>query len=78
VFEAVPALEATGDFSAEATTRPEVDQAERGAPFASEPERSSETLPVPATQPAAKDPVETVNDKPAAPRRGWWQRLVQS
>jgi ribonuclease E len=78
VFETVPALEATGDFSAEATTRPEVDQAERGAPFASEPARDPETVPLPSAQPAGEDAVETVTGKPAAPRRGWWQRLIQS
>jgi hypothetical protein len=29
-------------------------------------------------QPAPAHPVETVTEKPANPRRGWWQRLIQS
>jgi ribonuclease E len=79
VFEAAPVLEETADFSAAATTRPEeVHHAERGAPFASEPESGTEKLPVPPAQPLAEDSVETVTGKPATPRRGWWQRLIQS
>jgi hypothetical protein len=37
---------------------------------------SSEPEPKPEPQPA--DDVQTVTDKPANPRRGWWQRLVNS
>jgi ribonuclease E len=78
VFEAVQVSEATDDTSAEATIRlQEAHQAERRAPSASEPEQVSEMLPVPPAQPAAEDSVETVTGKPAAPRRGWWQRLIQ-
>jgi hypothetical protein len=29
-------------------------------------------------QPEPAHPVETVTEKPANPRRGWWQRLIQS
>jgi ribonuclease E len=38
-----------------------------------------EALPAPgeATSQTAGGPVQTVTEKPANPRRGWWQRLVQ-
>jgi hypothetical protein len=29
-------------------------------------------------KPEPVHPVETVIEKPANPRRGWWQRLIQS
>jgi hypothetical protein len=29
-------------------------------------------------KPEPAHPVETVTEKPANPRRGWWQRLIQS
>jgi hypothetical protein len=29
-------------------------------------------------QPHAADNVQTVTEKPANPRRGWWQRLINS
>jgi hypothetical protein len=29
-------------------------------------------------EPESAVPVETVIEKPANPRRGWWQRLIQS
>jgi hypothetical protein len=29
-------------------------------------------------KPDSAHPVETVTEKPANPRRGWWQRLIQS
>jgi hypothetical protein len=29
-------------------------------------------------KPEPAHPVETVIEKPANPRRGWWQRLIQS
>jgi hypothetical protein len=29
-------------------------------------------------KPETAHPVETVSEKPANPRRGWWQRLIQS
>ena len=67
-------------------------EAEEGVPFISEPERvleeaaasaapSASVAPgeTPATNaPAsANEDVLTVTEKPANPRRGWWQRLVQ-
>jgi ribonuclease E len=78
VFGALRVSEATDDAFAEPTTPPEeADRAERGGPLANEPERGSEGLAIPPAQPAAEDSVETVTGKPATPRRGWWQRLIQ-
>jgi len=82
VFAAMRVSETTDDLevSSVATAKPTIapegaDQAERGAPFASEREQYSEGLPVPP----AEHSVESATGKPAAaPRRGWWQRLIQS
>jgi ribonuclease E len=68
-------------------------EAEEGVPFASETERVLEEaaaapassangpaseMPAPSSAPAsANEDVLTVSEKPANPRRGWWQRLVQ-
>jgi hypothetical protein len=41
-----------------------------------EAEASDEPLPVSATIPGAD--VHAVADKPSNPRKGWWQRLVES
>jgi ribonuclease E len=79
VSEMTDDLEVSSVASAKPTIAPEgADQAERGAPFASEREQNSEGLPLPPAQPAAEQSAETVTGKPAAPRRGWWQRLIQS
>jgi len=32
----------------------------------------------PELKPMPPHPVETVIERPANPRRGWWQRLMQS
>jgi ribonuclease E len=56
-------------------------EAEQGVPYASEMEREPEPAsaePEPQHKPEAAHPVETVTEKPANPRRGWWQRLIQS
>jgi ribonuclease E len=82
VFAALRVSETTDDseVSSFAKAKPTIaaegaDQAERGAPFASEREQNSEGLPVPP----AEHSVESGTGKPAAaPRRGWWQRLIQS
>jgi len=79
VSEATDDLEVSSVASAKPTIAPEgADQADRGAPLASERQQNSEGLPVPPAQPAAEHSAETVTGKPAAPRRGWWQRLIQS
>ena len=67
-------------------------EAEEGVPFVSEPERvleeaaasaTSSPNPAPGETAPSKAPaapnedVLTVTEKPANPRRGWWQRLVQ-
>jgi ribonuclease E len=56
-------------------------EAEQGVPYTSEMER--ELAPASAEleqrhEPEPARPVETVTEKPANPRRGWWQRLIQS
>ena len=69
-------------------------EGEEGIPFAGETERLLEEAAAVMTAPAQGDPVasapvhpegahsddeiRTVTEKPANPRRGWWQRLMQS
>jgi ribonuclease E len=65
-------------------------EAEDGVPFVSERERELEEAGAEAASPpqhggaelglpaGAADDVLTVTEKPANPRRGWWQRLTQS
>ena len=60
---------------------PPTAEAEQGVPYASEMERELESAsaePQQPHQPEPAHPVETVTEKPANPRRGWWQRLIQS
>jgi ribonuclease E len=62
----------------QSTPRPAA-EAEQGVPYISERERELETASASAEQEQnpPPHPVETVNEKPANPRRGWWQRLIQ-
>ncbi len=65
-------------------------EAEQGVPYVSEQERVLETQgvataslePADAARPSPSVPpgadVHEVGDKPANPRRGWWQRLIES
>ena len=56
-------------------------EAEQGVPYTSEMERELEPAsaePEEQHKPEPAHPVETVTEKPANPRRGWWQRLIQS
>ena len=56
-------------------------EAEQGVPYTSETERELEPAsaePEQQHKPEPAHPVETVTEKPANPRRGWWQRLIQS
>jgi ribonuclease E len=60
---------------------PPTAESEQGVPYVSETERVFETSA--ATSDSEQDrepahPVQTVTEKPANPRRGWWQRLIQS
>jgi ribonuclease E len=59
---------------------PPTAESEEGLPYVSETERVLEIAS--ATSEASPEPpphpVETVTEKPANPRRGWWQRLMQS
>jgi hypothetical protein len=65
--------------SVETATVPEwQEHSDRDAPAASPTEEGSLPLPVDAGQPEPQPSVETVTGKPASPRRGWWQRLIQS
>jgi ribonuclease E len=60
---------------------PPTAEAEQGVPYASEVERELESAfaePEQPHKPEPPHPVETVTEKPANPRRGWWQRLIQS
>ena len=59
---------------------PPTAESEQGVAYAGETERELETAwAVPERQhtPPLAHPVETVIEKPANPRRGWWQRLIQ-
>ncbi|HEY1430138.1 MAG TPA: Rne/Rng family ribonuclease [Stellaceae bacterium] len=56
-------------------------EAEQGLPYISETERELEPAAVESERQHDQEPahpVETVTEKPANPRRGWWQRLIQS
>jgi ribonuclease E len=56
-------------------------EAEQGVPYPGEMERELEPAsaePEQQQKPEPTHPVETVTEKPANPRRGWWQRLIQS
>ena len=56
-------------------------EAEQGVHYPAEPERELEPAsaePGRLHEPEPPDPVETVTEKPTNPRRGWWQRLIQS
>ena len=69
---------ASGDEQAAA---PPTAESEQGVPYISEAERELETASAGAEQeqkPQPPHPVQTVTEKPANPRRGWWQRLIQS
>ncbi len=60
---------------------PPTAEAEQGVPYAGEMERELELVsaePEQQHKPEPAHPVETVTERPANPRRGWWQRLIQS
>jgi ribonuclease E len=60
---------------------PPTAEAEQGVPYISESERELETASARAEEQQKPQPtphpVQTVTEKPANPRRGWWQRLIQ-
>jgi ribonuclease E len=63
------------------TAAPPTAETEQGLPYVSETERVLETASTaaePEKDRAPALPVEAVIEKPANPRRGWWQRLIQS
>jgi hypothetical protein len=49
-----------------------------GQPIRSEPEPAPQAPSLDEAPPSASDPVHQVSEKPANPRRGWWQRLIPS
>jgi ribonuclease E len=65
-------------------TRPEAPRmpaSKQDVPYASETEGALETVSAPSEpekEPQLAHPVRTVTEKPANPRRGWWQRFIQS
>jgi len=73
--------ETTGGTMVDTSASVPTAEAEQGVPYAAETERELEPASAEAERqhtPALPDPVETVTEKPANPRRGWWQRLIQS
>jgi ribonuclease E len=60
---------------------PPTAESEQGVPYVSEIEQVLETVSTaqePDKEREPAHPIQTVGDKPANPRRGWWQRLIQS
>jgi hypothetical protein len=66
-----PPLAAAGPETAPDTSEPAAPPAQVTAPDMAAPGRGSEHRPAPAT---AEPPAA---EKPANPRRGWWQRLLE-
>jgi ribonuclease E len=76
----VPTQESPEPDRASPVEAPPTAEAEPGVPYVSETERLLETAsaePVQERSPEPALPVQTVSEKPANPRRGWWQRLIQ-
>jgi len=73
---------AGGEPSASEPIQPEAPrtaESEQGGPYVGETERVLETVSIPPEpQKESQVPVQTVTEKPANPRRGWWQRFIQS
>jgi ribonuclease E len=71
-----------GEPRASEPTRPEaphMTEPEQGVPYVGETEHVLETVSIPPEpQKESQVPVQTVTEKPANPRRGWWQRFIQS
>ena len=56
-------------------------ESEQGLPYVSETERvleTASTAPESEKEQELAHPLRTVTEKPGNPRRGWWQRLIQS
>jgi ribonuclease E len=73
---------AGGEPNASEPSQPEAPHtagSEQGVPYVGETERVLETISIPPEpQKESQVPVQTVTEKPANPRRGWWQRFIQS
>jgi len=77
----MPAAEATAaDMPAAALAEPESGHRLAAMPAAPEPLAEPEALQLaePQSQPEPAQSVLTVTEKPPSPRKGWWQRLIQS
>jgi ribonuclease E len=76
-----PIQETAETDRASPTGVPPTAESEQGVPYVSETERVLETASAAPMQEREAEPplpVQTVTEKPANPRRGWWQRLIQS
>jgi ribonuclease E len=76
-----PARETADTATVALSVSPPTAEAEQGVPYSGEIEREFEPASAEREQryePEPAHPVETVTEKPANPRRGWWQRLIQS
>ena len=74
------AIGAPADDEASQQAAPAIAESEDGLPFLSENERMLETATAEHERkpdPAAH-PIQAMTEKPINPRRGWWQRLIQS
>ena len=90
-LEPVPARHSDHDKEREPPAAPTA-ESEEGVPFVGETERVLEQAhaaaesrmadqhepPSRSAPPSPNEDVLTVTEKPANPRRGWWQRLIQS
>jgi len=75
-----PVTMQAGDGSVE-PRGPSTAESEQGIPYVSESEKVLETVsssPESEKEREPAHPVQTVTEKPANPRRGWWQRFMQS
>jgi ribonuclease E len=75
-----PVIVQAGDGSVE-PPGPSTAESEQGIPYVSESEKVLETVsssPESEKEREPAHPVQTVTEKPANPRRGWWQRFMQS
>ena len=77
----VPILNELGWVVRDVGLTPDGSDATKTFTYTSEMERELEPASAELEQqdePEPAHPVETVTEKPVNPRRGWWQRLIQS
>jgi ribonuclease E len=72
-------LEATGaEQAAGVSPATPAGETPLGQPIRGEPEPASQTPSLDEAPPSESSPIHRVSEKPANPRRGWWQRLIPS